>query len=141
MGRQILVIGVICIALLTGFLLYMKNHGVVLGDNWNDTDQYSRLMLTRFFCIFVMLQFWNLFNVKCWGTNDTILKHLADNKTFLGITAVILIAQILIVTFGGRVFRTVPLNVTEWLEIILGTSVILWFSELARFVSGKTTRK
>lgn len=141
MGRQILVIGVLCIALLTGFLLYMKNNGVVLGDNWNDTDQYSRLMLTRFFCIFVMLQFWNLFNVKCWGTNDTILKHLADNKTFLGITAVILIAQILIVTFGGRVFRTVPLNVTEWLEIILGTSVILWFSELARFVSGKTTRK
>ena len=41
MGRQILVIGVICIALLTGFLLYMKNNGVVLGDNKMETTKAS----------------------------------------------------------------------------------------------------
>ena len=37
-----------------------------------------------------------------------------------------------IVQFGGRVFRTVPLGVMQWITLFAGTSVILWTGELIR---------
>ena len=46
--------------------------------------------------------------------------------------AIILVGQILIVTFGGAMFEVVPLSLGDWVRIILGTSVILWAGELGR---------
>ena len=47
----------------------------------------------------------------------------------------ILVGQILIVTFGGAMFEVVPLSLGDWLRIIVGTSVILWVGELGRVKS------
>lgn len=90
--------------------------------------------LSVFFMIFVMLQFWNLFNVKCAGGCRSIVFRLFDNPTFLAIAAVILTAQIAIVQFDGGVFRTVPLSWRQHLAIIAATSVVLWAGELARLL-------
>ena len=81
-----------------------------------------------------MLQFWNLFNAKCFGTGESIFHHLLGNRAFAMIAAGILIGQILMVQFGGRVFRTTPLSVLEWVVIIAATSVILWGRELYRLI-------
>ena len=40
-------------------------------------------------------------------------------------------------TFGGRMFRTVPLSFTEWLAIIGATSIVLWVSEMWRKLKPK----
>ncbi len=37
------------------------------------------------------------------------------------------------VQFGGKVFRTVPLSLADWLLIIVGTSPVLLVGELLRF--------
>ena len=89
-------------------------------------------MLTLLFTGFVLLQFWNLLNIKCFGSNRSIFSRLGENPTYWLIALGILAGQFLIVQFGGRVFRTVPLGVMQWITLFAGTSVILWTGELIR---------
>lgn len=90
--------------------------------------------LTIFFTFFVMLQFWNLFNARVFGTNDSAFKGLSKSYGMELIVIAILGGQILIVQFGGAVFRTEPLDWQTWLIIIGTSSLVLWVGELIRFV-------
>lgn len=80
--------------------------------------------LTEFFTIFVMLQFWNLFNARVFGQDRSIFNGLLSNPAFIGICLVIFVGQILIVQFGGDVFRTEPLSIETWLEIVGLTAIV-----------------
>ena len=91
--------------------------------------------LSCFFTIFVMLQFWNLFNARVFGTNDSAFSGLTKSYGMLLVITVILVGQIIIVQFGGEVFRTVPLDWVTWIEIIAATSVVLWVGELTRMLN------
>lgn len=95
--------------------------------------------LTIFFSVFVVLQFWNLFNARCLGTGGSAFAGLHKNKAFLLIAALILFGQIALVQFGGSVFRTVPLTALDWATIILATSPVLIVGELARLKARRTT--
>lgn len=88
--------------------------------------------LTIFFTIFVMLQFWNLFNASVFGTNHSIFKDASHAMGMLGVALIILVGQFIIVTLGGKVFRTEPLSAMEWVYIIAGTSLVLWVGEIWR---------
>lgn len=88
--------------------------------------------LTIFFTTFVMIQFWNLFNAKSLGSNRTAFRHFLKDKGMILVLALVLVGQWLIVTFGGEMFRTVPLSLTEWLVIIGATSIVLWVGEIWR---------
>ncbi len=90
--------------------------------------------LTIFFCIFVMLQWWNLFNAKQLGSSYSAFRRLWACRGFLFVLAMVLAGQWLIVTFGGKMFRTVPLEWPCWGWIILGTSPVLWVGELYRLI-------
>lgn len=88
--------------------------------------------LTIFFTVFVMLQFWNLFNAGVFGTHHSVFRDAPHAWGMLGVAFLILTGQLLIVTFGGKVFRTVPLTVEEWCCITGATSVVLWIGETYR---------
>lgn len=90
--------------------------------------------LTVFFTFFVMLQFWNLFNTRVFGTNDSAFKNISKSYGMEFVMAAILIGQFLIVQFGGKVFRTVPLDLITWLEIIGISSIVLWIGEVIRWI-------
>ena len=90
--------------------------------------------LTIFFCIFVMLQWWNLFNARSLGSNYSAFHNFWLCRGFLIVLPAVLVGQWLIATFGGAMFRTVPLSLTEWLWIIIGTSPVLWIGEIWRKV-------
>ena len=90
--------------------------------------------LTAFFTVFVMLQFWNLFNASVFGTNHSVFKDSRHAFGMISVAGIILIGQIIIVEFGGKVFRTVPLTLTEWLYIIGATSLVLWIGEIYRWI-------
>lgn len=91
--------------------------------------------LTEFFTIFVMLQWWNLFNARVFGQNRSIFNGLGNNWAFTLIALVILIGQILIVQFGGELFRTEPLDIHTWIAIIGCTSIVVFIRELCYWVS------
>lgn len=86
---------------------------------------------SSFFTVFVMLQFWNMFNARAFATGRSAL-HLRDCKGFLFIAAIIFLGQVLIVTFGGAFFNVKPLPLQTWLVIIAATSLVLWTGEVIR---------
>ena len=92
--------------------------------------------LTVFFTIFVMLQWWNLFNARMLGSTHSAFRRLWACKAFLMVLMLVLVGQWLIVTFGGQMFRTVPLSWQTWLYIFIGTSPVLWVGEVYRRVKG-----
>ncbi len=120
MKWNIFMTGVLFSAALLGFLIYYNSKGM--------TPQH----LTEFFTIFVLLQVWNLMNAKVFGTTQSAFSGLLKDKTLLGVMGLIIAGQVLIVTFGGGVFRTTPLSLDTWLYLIGGTSVVLWIGELVR---------
>ena len=122
MRNNILGVGLGFLVILMGLLAYFKT---LPGG----MDVHH---LTVFFTIFVMLQFWNLFNASVFGTNHSIFKDASHALGMLSVALIILMGQFLIVTFGGKVFRTEPLPLMEWLYIIGGTSIVLWIGEIWR---------
>lgn len=124
MRNHIFGVGLAFLVLLMGALAYFNN----LPGGMNTHH------LTMFFTLFVMLQFWNLFNASVFGTNHSVFKDANHAKGMLSVAAIILVGQIIIVTFGGKVFRTEPISVAEWLYIVGGTSFVLWIGEASRAV-------
>ena len=90
------------------------------------------IKLTVFFTIFVMLQWWNLFNARMLGSCHSAFRRIWACRGFLFVLLIILVGQWMIVTFGGRLFRTVPLPFNIWAAIIGGTSLVLWVGEIYR---------
>ncbi len=123
MAWGILFCGVVFFAVMFALLVYCERR----GEGGVDVHE-----LTIFFTIFVMIQFWNLFNAKALGSNRTAFRHFLKDKGMILVLGLILIGQWIIVTFGGEMFRTVPLSATEWLAIIGGTSIVLWAGEVFR---------
>ncbi|HEY2784745.1 MAG TPA: cation-translocating P-type ATPase, partial [Fimbriiglobus sp.] len=95
---------------------------------------------TLLFTAFVLLQFWNLFNSRAWGRGGSALGGLGANPWFLGIAAAVLGGQVLIVQFGGAVFRTVPLSLADWVRLIGLTALVLVVGEAVRFTIGLRRR-
>ena len=123
MARGILFCGIVFFAVMFAFLVYCERRG--LGG----VDVHE---LTMFFTTFVMIQFWNLFNAKTLGSNHSAFRHFLADKGMILVLVIILFGQWVIVTFGGEMFRTVPLSLAEWGVIIAATSVVLWIGELWR---------
>jgi len=88
-------------------------------------DGITDLELTRFFIIFIMFQFWNLFNTRIFGSKRSILDGISKSKGFISILAVILITTICMVQFGGNVFRLVPVDLYTWLSGIFSTGLFM----------------
>ncbi len=89
--------------------------------------------LTIVFSTFVMLQLWNLLNVRALGSQRSMCSDAPDNPVFAWIVAGIAVLQILITQYGGRWFRTEPLALQDWIAIIGGTSLVFWAGELLRY--------
>lgn len=96
--------------------------------------------LSLFFTVFVMLQFWNMFNAKAYATGRSAF-HFKDCKGFGTIVLFILIGQVLIVELGGQMFNVTPLLWQDWAFIIISTSAVLWIGEFLRLFSCRTRRK
>ncbi|WP_281643982.1 calcium-translocating P-type ATPase, PMCA-type [Bacteroides zoogleoformans] len=124
MKVHILGMGLTFLAVLMGMLLWFGHEGGGMTPR----------RLTIFFTFFVMLQFWNLFNARVFGTSDSAFKGITKSYGMELIIFVILGGQILIVQFGGAVFRTVPLDLPTWIAIAASTSLVLWMGELVRLV-------
>lgn len=121
MAQTILIVGLVFLGFLVAFLRHLQRDGAI-----------STYELSVFFAVFVLLQFWNLFNARCFGRCQSAASQLKKNPTFSVIALAILVGQILIVQYGGKVFRTVPLSLGDWCWILLGTSAVLWIGEFVR---------
>ncbi len=133
MRHNILFTGISFVIVLLG-ILFAFNSPDVLSKIFSHVPEPERTAysLSCFFTVFVMLQFWNMFNAKAFGSVHSVFFEMKKSMGFLVVAVVILIGQFLIVQFGGDAFRTVPLQFRDWGMIIAGTSVVLWIGEIVR---------
>lgn len=124
MARGILFGGMVFFLGMFVFLIWCERHGA-----GSVVDVHE---LTLFFTTFVMLQFWNLFNAKSLGSDYSAFRYFWRDGGLVLVLALVFIGQWIIVTFGGKMFRTLPLSFEEWGAITVGTSVVLWAGELWR---------
>lgn len=124
-------IGFLFLFILLSILAYFYYHSML--------DIYH---LTVFFTVFVMLQVWNLFNVAFLGTYHSVFTHAQQIKGAIMVSTLILILQVLIVSFGGGLFRVEALELHTWLYIILGTMPVFLVGEVYRaYLRTKITKQ
>lgn len=128
MQLNIFGVGLLFAVVLMGMLIYFETV---------DGTPLTVRELTIFFTFFVMLQFWNLFNARVFGTTDSAFKGITKSYGMELIVLAILGGQFLIVQWGGAVFRTEPLDALTWCWIVGATSLVLWVGELIRWVRRK----
>jgi Ca2+-transporting ATPase len=129
MRKSILYTGLSFVFILLALLFLISSNGEI-----------SRYNLSVYFTIFVMLQFWNMFNAKAFLSGKSAFSNLSKSYGFMLIALVILAGQIIIVQFGGDVFRTMPISIKDWMTIIASTSVVLWIGEIARALKARKTK-
>lgn len=136
-------VGVLFTAMLIGLLFIFQNYDIAsltaltnLAAYRSTVPALSAYELSMFFTIFVMLQFWNMFNARAFETGRSAF-HFKGCQGFGLIALLILVGQIGIVTVGGKMFSVTPLSSIDWLLIIGGTSIVLWVGEAMRLVSKK----
>lgn len=99
-----------------------------------------------FFSIFVILQFWNLFNSRYFRTNGSVLQDILDSLfnrkrfresaslTLLMVAGIILFGQYFITNVAGAFFDVAPLSWSDWWLILLCTSPVLLIPDIWRFI-------
>ncbi|MDR1542928.1 MAG: calcium-translocating P-type ATPase, PMCA-type [Prevotellaceae bacterium] len=149
MWKSILGVGIFFVFILFGLVQYFKHADITSLTEFNIVDfgksyfnfshgnGLSPYELSLFFTIFVMLQFWNMFNAKAFLTGKSAFANITKSTGFLAIAAVILGGQWLIVTVGGEMFNVTPLAAQDWKIIIGVTSTVLWAGEINKFLNFK----
>ena len=83
----------------------------------------NKYVLTAFFGLFIFIDIFNAFNSRTHRINT--FSGLLKNKIFLMVFIFITIVQVLLIYFGGEIFRTTGLTIYEFeIMIIVAFSVI-----------------
>ena len=122
MARTLFTCGGVMVVVLLGMLFY-----------WSfGSGEMTVRELTLFFSTFVFMQLWNMFNAKGFETHHSVFTCLKGCREFFLILLAIAVGQVLVVEFGGEVFRTTPLPWQEWTVVILLTSLLAFGGEAVR---------
>jgi len=113
----------------TTFIIVLLSFLLIIGGDAKATPHE----LSLFYATFIMLQFWNLFNARVLGLNISAFSGIRENRLFIAIAAAIIIGTVLIIQFGGSIFRTAPLSLLDWLAVIGLTSPVLLLPEFLRY--------
>jgi len=83
----------------------------------------SKYMMTAFFALFIFAGVFNSFNARTHRIN--LLSHIYGNKVFLIIMALVSVIQVLLIYYGGSLFRTAGLLPRELLVVVLIASSVI----------------
>lgn len=81
------------------------------------------IWMTAFFALFIFCSIFNSFNTRTTRLN--LLTHLRSNRYFLVIISAIVLIQIALIYYGGSLFRTTPLYVSELLRVVLISLLVI----------------
>ena len=125
---QILITGAYTVGLLTSFLMMP-----FFRERFGFEEDFVGFM-TAFFCLFVFCGVCNAFNART--SRIRLLSHISRNTGFLLIMALICAVQILLVLFGGEMFRT---HLLPW--TVLGDIALIGFSVIPFDIIRKIFRR
>lgn len=133
MYNQILVMGLYITFLCVLFLKLPAIHDMY--DHGSGGNEY---FMTAFFAMFIFAGVFNSFNARTPRLN--LLAHIRENKGFITIMIFVTIVQLLIIYFGGSVFRTSGLSFFE-LQFIMMLSFTVIPADLIRKIIIRSGRR
>ncbi len=153
MLTNILGVGIVFFLMLLG-LLYVFQHAEV-----NSMADFTHLQMGRYhamtpyeqtllFSIFVWTHFWYMFNARTFFTGRSVFSAKMSSG-FWTIVTVIVMGQLLITEAGYKFFNVEPMlhnaahpsGLTDFLVIVLGSSIVLWMREGWSLAKRLTYRK
>ncbi len=155
MATHILRTGGIFSVLLIALFYIIKHSDMAavnsLGQLWDLITGGSYLKASRhsislyesalFFTTFVMLQFWNLFNARGYHSVHSAFHNLRQSRGFVFIALLIVVGQVLIINLGGPMFNVEPINLRDWMFIILVTCPVFFMGEAFRLMKKRRVEK
>lgn len=91
----------------------------------------NEYFMTAFFGLFIFMGIFNCFNARTTRLN--LLANILKNKMFLGIIVFIFVVQLILIYYGGSLFRTSGLTLFELEIIILLSFTVIpidWFRKI-----------
>ena len=86
--------------------------------------------LTAFYALFIFLGIFNCFSARC--ERMWILSNISKNRPFVIIMLLISVIQILMIFFGGTLFRTTPITPAEIGKVVLLAFTLIPFDGICR---------
>jgi P-type Ca2+ transporter type 2C len=141
MVKTIFITAAFFVVVMLALLIGMEHFGWFAAGSGPDPDGWEFKPLnirqvTIFFTVYVFFQVWNQINCRSLVPEESGLRGLTRNPTFLTIAGTVAIVQMLIVSvpFIGAVFKVEPLGLVDWLLILAGTASVLVFAEVVRLI-------
>ena len=94
-------------------------------------DITNKYLMTAFFGLFIFIGIFNCFNARTERLN--LIANLHKNQAFVFIIGFIVIVQLLLIYFGGDLFRTFGLTFKELIIMIVLASTVIpvdWFRKI-----------
>ena len=123
MLHQILCMGIFTVGLCVAFLK------LPVVKTWFRYANDPIYLMTAFFALFIFTGIFNSLNARTHRVN--LFAHLFQNLSFVGIMAAVAIIQLLLIYFGGTVFRTAGLELWE-LRRVMAMALLVIPADMAR---------
>jgi magnesium-transporting ATPase (P-type) len=99
---------------------------------WNNVNGYH---FTIFFNIFVFMQVFNSINARKLQKDEfNVFTGICGNWLYILIQTIIVVGQMILVTFGGRAVRTHALSIKQHCECILISSMTLVWGFIVKLI-------
>ncbi len=95
-------------------------------------DPNQKYLMTAFFGLFIFMGIFNCFNARTSRLN--LIAHIFWNKAFVIILSFIVIVQLILIYFGGDLFRTFGLTGKELIIMLLLASTVIPVDWLRKIV-------
>lgn len=113
-----------------GLLVFFLKHPYF--ESFYSAGHSSTALLTAFYALFIFAGLFNALSARCerlW-----IFSNIGKNKAFVGIMLFIAVIQVLIVYFGGELFRSTPLSAPELLLAVGCAALVIVFDVIRRII-------
>lgn len=87
------------------------------------TGENYKYLMTAFFGLFIFMGIFNCFNARTHRLN--LFAHLLKNKVFIATILFIIAVQIIMIYFGGNLFRTSGLTLKEFITMLIFASTVV----------------
>ena len=99
----------------------------------------NKYLYTAFFGLFIFIDIFNAFNARTHRLN--IFSNILKNRVFLFIMSFIVIIQIILIYYGGELFRTTGLTFKEFVIMILFAFSVVPFDIIRKFIYKKQNKE
>lgn len=116
-------------------VFFLKNPWI---ESFYRIDPNQKYLMTAFFGLFIFMGIFNCFNARTSRLN--LVAHIFWNKAFVLIISFIVIVQLILIYFGGNMFRTFGLTCQELFVMILLASTVIPVDWLRKMILKRKTQ-